>query len=161
MSGGSLQIDTLSPEQTRELGRRIGERCGGGELIALIGELGSGKTQLAKGLAAGLGVDRPDQLTSPTFVIVNEYPGRLTLYHIDAYRLNGPGELEALGADDLLAAGSVVAIEWADRVESWLPPEALIIRLEITGTQQRRLTMAWADEAAEALAECAARDVAR
>ena len=156
MAGQRVIVETNSPEETRDLGRRLGEQCRGGEMLALIGELGSGKTQFCKGLAAGLGVGRPEHLTSPTFVIINEYPGRLTFYHIDAYRLGGPADMEALGVDDLAASGGVMAIEWADRVGEWIPREALEIRFDLTGPDARRLTLAWHDTAAEALAKATA-----
>jgi len=149
-------VQTKSPEETRDLGRRLGRQCRGGEIFALIGELGSGKTQFCKGLAAGLGVERPEHLTSPTFVIINEYAGRLTFYHIDAYRLDGSDDLEALGADDLAASGGVMAIEWADRVGGWLPREALEIRFELAGADARRLSFVGRDSAAQALARAAA-----
>ena len=155
MAGHSAVIRTNSPQQTREAGRKLGESCSGGEVIALIGDLGSGKTQFAKGLAAGLGVNSPDSLTSPTFVIINEYPGRLTFYHIDAYRLKGPGDLEALGVDDFVASGGVTAIEWADLVSDWLPPETLTIRFALTGETQRELTVTWSRPATGELAVAA------
>lgn len=153
MGGGRIEIGTRSVRQTRELGRRLGEACRGGEVLALTGELGSGKTQLAKGLAAGLGVERPDELTSPTFVLANEYPGRLTFFHIDAYRLADADDLDALGVEEMSGPGSVVAIEWADRVAAWLPPEALSVRLDITGSQSRRVTLCWTGPPAGRLVE--------
>ena len=109
---------TNSPEETIELGRKLGSQLKGGEVIALCGPLGSGKTHLIKGIAAGLGAEDSKIVNSPTFVIVNEYIGRLDIYHIDAYRLNSVSEFEMLGFDDFCYPHSVVLIEWADKVES-------------------------------------------
>jgi len=110
--------NTNSPEETIELGRRLGSQLKGGEVIALCGPLGSGKTHLIKGIAAGLGAEDSTIVNSPTFVIVNEYTGRLDIFHIDAYRLNSISEFEMLGFDDFCYPQSVVLIEWADKIES-------------------------------------------
>lgn len=120
---GSYSVVTHSAHQTVELGRKIGQNLIGGEIICLVGNLGSGKTHLIKGVAAGLGVDESGQVSSPTFVLVNEYSGpevRLDVYHIDAYRLDSIAEFEMLGFDDICHDRSVVLIEWADKVESVL-----------------------------------------
>jgi len=109
-----------SPLETIELGRKIGCRLKGGEVIALCGPLGSGKTHLIKGIAAGLGASDSRRVNSPTFVIVNQYTGRLDIYHIDAYRLNSISEFEMIGFDDFCCPQSVVLIEWADKIESAL-----------------------------------------
>lgn len=107
-----------SVQETMELGRKIGSQLKGGEVIGFTGPLGSGKTYLIKGIAKGAGAgDKTIQVNSPTFVIVNEYIGRLDIYHIDAYRLNLVTEFEMIGFDELCYANSVVLIEWADKVE--------------------------------------------
>jgi len=113
-----LTVTSKSPEETIELGRRIGSRLKGGEVLAIYGPLGSGKTHLIKGIAAGAGAEDLRSVTSPTFVIVNEYKGRLDIYHIDAYRLKSLAEFEMLGFDDLCYPHSVVLIEWADKIEA-------------------------------------------
>jgi len=129
-----------SPGQTIELGRRLGEQLRGGEVIALCGPLGSGKTHLIKGIAAGLGSEDLRNVNSPTFVIVNEYTGRLDVYHIDAYRLNSVSEFEMLGIDDFYYPGSVVLIEWADKVESALQAlDYIRIELEHAGETKRKI----------------------
>ena len=129
-----------SPGQTIEFGRRLGEQFRGGEIVALCGPLGSGKTHLIKGIAAGLGSENPKNVNSPTFVIVNEYEGRLDIYHIDAYRLNSVSEFEMLGFDDVCYPGSVVLIEWADKVESALQAlDYIRIELEHTGETKRKI----------------------
>jgi tRNA threonylcarbamoyladenosine biosynthesis protein TsaE len=135
-----LDITSQSPEQTIEFGRRIGQQLKGGEIIAVCGPLGSGKTHLIKGIAAGAGGQDPTGVTSPTFVIVNEYAGKLDVYHVDAYRLNSIDEFEKIGFDDFCHPGSVVLIEWADKVESALA--ALdYIRIEIAhaGKTKRKI----------------------
>jgi tRNA threonylcarbamoyladenosine biosynthesis protein TsaE len=118
--GSNFNITSNSPEETIEFGRRIGSQLKGGEVIAVCGPLGSGKTHLIKGIAAGAGAQDCKDITSPTFVIVNEYSGRLDIYHIDAYRLKSVAEFEMLGFDDFCYPQSVVLIEWADKVESAL-----------------------------------------
>ncbi len=110
-------ITTNSPQKTMDLGAAIGRQLRGGEVIALVGPLGSGKTHLIKGIAAGAGAKDRQEVNSPTFVIINEYEGRVRVYHIDAYRVTSLAEFEMLGFDDLLAPESVVVIEWADKVE--------------------------------------------
>jgi tRNA threonylcarbamoyladenosine biosynthesis protein TsaE len=113
-----MTITSRSAAETMALGRRIGTQLQGGEIFAICGPLGSGKTHLIKGIAAGAGAPNSTDVTSPTFVIINEYPGRLAIYHIDAYRLNSIAEFEMLGFDDLCYPESVVLIEWADKIES-------------------------------------------
>ena len=115
-----FDIVTNSVQETIELGVKIGSQLRGGEVIGIIGNLGSGKTHLIKGIASGAGAGDSRAVTSPTFVIVNEYSGRLDIYHIDAYRLESVAQFEQLGFDDLCYPGSVVLIEWADRVEGAL-----------------------------------------
>lgn len=113
-----LDITSNSPEETIELGRKVGSQLRGGEVIAICGVLGSGKTHLVKGIAAGAGAAEAGKVTSPTFVIINEYKGRLDIYHIDAYRLGSISEFEMIGFDDYCQRQSVVLIEWADKIES-------------------------------------------
>lgn len=148
-----MQVQTESPEQTLELGKRLGQSLVGGLVVALVGDLGSGKTQLTKGVALGNGATDPRQVTSPTFTLINEYAGRFTLFHIDAYRLRGPAELFALGFDELMAADSVVAVEWADRVGEAIPEDHLRIQIESRAENVRRLTFSAYGSAAVACLE--------
>ena len=113
---GKIEIISNGPEQTIEIARHIGEKLKRGDLLALSGELGSGKTCFTKGLAVGLGVSAEYQITSPTFTLINEYPARCKLYHFDVYRLNGYSELEDLGYDEYLSGDGVVVIEWAEKI---------------------------------------------
>jgi len=130
-----------SPEETHALGQRIGRGLRGGELISLTGELGTGKTQLAKGIAWGL--DVPDALrlvTSPTYVLHCQYQGRLLMHHSDVYRLTSPESFLELGLFELLDAQSVLLIEWADRVRDVLPTPDLELQLEHAGENSRRIS---------------------
>ncbi|UCC96795.1 MAG: tRNA (adenosine(37)-N6)-threonylcarbamoyltransferase complex ATPase subunit type 1 TsaE [Phycisphaerales bacterium] len=129
-----------SPEESIEFGRKLGAQLRGGEVIGVCGPLGSGKTHLIKGIAAGAGAKDSRHVNSPTFVIVNEYSGRLDIYHIDAYRLNSVSEFEMLGFDDFCTPDSVVLIEWADRVASALQTlDYLRIELEHAGQTTRKI----------------------
>lgn len=142
-----LEWQTESAAETQAFGRLLAERLAPHELIALSGPLGSGKTQLVKGLAAGLGVPEEEPVVSPTFVLVREYVGRLRLYHLDAYRLRDPRELLDLGLEEMLEDDAVVAVEWADRVGAALPPAAWTIELGHVSEHARRLVVHAADAA--------------
>jgi len=136
-----MTIVTRSPEETMAVGRRLGRLLRAGDVVALSGPLGSGKTTLTKGLAEGLGVEDGRWVTSPTFVLVHEYPGRVAVFHVDAYRLSGPADAEALGADELWFGEGVAIVEWADRIEGALPEERLDIAMEHRGRDERELTL--------------------
>jgi len=125
-----------SDAETEGLGRLLGEILPPGMVIALNGDPGTGKTGFVRGVAAGLGTD-PGDVSSPTFTLIHEYPGRRTLYHLDTWRLSHPAEFSDLGIDELFAADAIVAIEWADRVESLLPPDRLTIDIEAVGETTR------------------------
>lgn len=116
----TVDFTSHSVEQTLGLGERIGRSLKGGEVLALTGPLGSGKTHLIKGIVRGCGGKDREQVSSPTFVLVNEYTGRFQIYHIDAYRLASIHEFEMLGFEELLHPGAVVLIEWADKVAASL-----------------------------------------
>ena len=133
-----FDVTSNSPDQTIELGRNLGSQLKGGEVVAVCGQLGSGKTHLIKGIAAGAGAADSRHVNSPTFVIINEYTGRLDIYHIDAYRLDSISEFEMLGFDDFCYPESVVLIEWADKIESVLKHLAYIrIELKHAGKTKR------------------------
>jgi tRNA threonylcarbamoyladenosine biosynthesis protein TsaE len=135
-----IEILSRRPRQTRNVGRVLGEILHGGEIIELCGPLGAGKTQLAKGLAVGLGVSEDEVVVSPTFVLVRQYVGRLTFCHCDAYRLQTAEELLALGLEELLDGGqAVVAIEWAERFPGVLAAETFRVDLEHAGRTTRRI----------------------
>ncbi|HNQ24724.1 MAG TPA: tRNA (adenosine(37)-N6)-threonylcarbamoyltransferase complex ATPase subunit type 1 TsaE [Phycisphaerae bacterium] len=141
MPFASAKWDTNTPDGTRTLGAILGACLPGGMVVALVGGLGSGKTVLVQGLAAGNAVGPAVEVTSPTFTLVHEYPGRLTLYHLDAYRLKDAADFARLGFDELLREDSAAVVEWADRVRPALPEDALWITLEVLGPTARRLTL--------------------
>ena len=119
---------TNSPEETEELGRRLGEAAEPGMVIAFTGDLGAGKTAFTRGLARGLGIR--DRVTSPTFTIVNEYEGgRLPLFHFDMYRLASADELFDIGWEDYLDRGGVCAVEWSEQVADALPDDTIYVTL--------------------------------
>ena len=128
---------TRSDEETRAIGEALGRRLGPGDVVCLMGPLGAGKTTLAQGIARGLEVR--DVVNSPTFTLVQEYAGRLPVYHLDVYRISGPEEAADLALEEMLAAGGVVMIEWPERIAPLLPADRLEIRLEPRG-EARRLT---------------------
>ena len=136
-----MTIRTCSREETIGFGRRLGERLGPGDVVALSGPLGAGKTTLTKGLADGLGVAEPRWVTSPTFVLVHEYEGRVPVYHIDAYRLRGPADAEAMGADEMFFGEGVAIVEWSERIAAALPDERLDIAMAIEGEAERQITL--------------------
>ena len=137
---------THNPHETFDVGRTLGRLLRPGDFVALSGPLGAGKTQLVKGIAAGLGVPDDEPVVSPTYVLVREYCGHLRLYHIDAYRLRGRAELLALGLDEITAElDAVTALEWADRVADAIPPGACCIELEHLGRSERRMCVRWDD----------------
>lgn len=146
-------ITTHSPEATRNLGRRIGSRIRSPLVITLNGDLGCGKTAWVQGLAQGLDVPEGYYITSPTYTLVNQYPGRLTLYHLDLYRLNGWEELEAIGYFEIICAQAVLAIEWPRILGPDLPSEHLALEFRILGNQRRRIRLSGYGQTAADLIE--------
>lgn len=141
-----VRITTNNVEETKALGRFIGEHAEDGLFLALVGDLGTGKTHFVQGLAEGLGVDGP--VTSPTFTIMNLYEGTLPLKHFDFYRLHSAGDLYNIGWDEYSAGGVTVA-EWADMFPEVVPPEAVWITIERTSDTGRQLTVSWNANAPE------------
>jgi len=134
-----VEITSARPEETEDVGERLGRTLGPGAVVALTGELGAGKTCFIQGLVRGLGVT--GRATSPTFVLINQYPGRVPVYHVDAYRTESLTELMDLGLLELLGGGGVTVIEWADKLESLLPPEAIHVHIDGVGDQPRAITI--------------------
>jgi tRNA threonylcarbamoyladenosine biosynthesis protein TsaE len=128
-----------SPEETRAIGARLAARLGSGVVVGCIGELGAGKTCFLQGLAAGLGVT--SEVTSPTFVLVNCYRGRLPVYHLDAYRTESLSELLDLGVEEMLHGDGVTIIEWADKLLPLLPRESVIVRISGLGDEPREIVI--------------------
>ncbi|HKQ49364.1 MAG TPA: tRNA (adenosine(37)-N6)-threonylcarbamoyltransferase complex ATPase subunit type 1 TsaE [Phycisphaerae bacterium] len=137
----NLELRSSSPDDTLRIGRDLAACLSPGDVVALVGPLGAGKTQLVKGIALGLGVPDSRLVNSPTFVLVNEYAGRFPIHHLDAYRLTSASELEALGFDEMCAGNTVVLVEWADRVTGAIPAAALWIELSVVSDNERRLTL--------------------
>ncbi len=113
-----MEFYTASAYETEELGARLGRQLRPGAVIAFYGDLGAGKTAFTRGLARGLGIEDP--ITSPTYTIVNEYPGKIPLFHFDMYRLTSSEDLFDIGWEDYLTRGGVIAVEWSERVEDAL-----------------------------------------
>jgi tRNA threonylcarbamoyladenosine biosynthesis protein TsaE len=140
---------TNSPAETRALGARLVQQLAPGSVVALHGDLGAGKTQFAKGVAGALGLDERD-VRSPTFVIAREYASRwpeehphagaaVPFYHLDAYRLGGPGELEGIGYDEYFFGDGICLVEWPERVEPLLPDDTIHLHLQHLGSDRRRV----------------------
>jgi tRNA threonylcarbamoyladenosine biosynthesis protein TsaE len=138
----SAAFDLADLAATVALGRRLGGLLFPGAVVALVGPLGAGKTHLVRAVAEGLGVRDGRAVSSPTFVLIQEYAARLPVYHFDAYRLRTPAEFAELGAHEYFDGAGVCLVEWADRVEACLPPECLWVTLAVTGETSRRLVIA-------------------
>ncbi len=136
-----MVLHSQSAAQTVRLGKQIGSLLQPGDLVALVGELGAGKTCLIRGLAAGLGVDRSSPITSPTFTFIQDYRGRVPFHHIDLYRLSAQEEVDELGLEEYFQKGGVTAIEWADKIRSLLPKEFVWIRLRYQGAHHRSIVL--------------------
>ncbi len=137
------ELRSASPGDTRALAQRLGALCRGGEAILLFGDLGTGKTCFVQGLAAGLGVPDAFRVTSPTFTLHAEYPGRLVLNHLDLYRLGDAAAAEHLGLGDMLGdGGAVTAVEWPEAIAGDAGAERLEIRLEHAGETERLIRAA-------------------
>ena len=136
----SLRFRTNSAEETIELGEKIGSLLQKGDIIALQGNLAAGKTTITKGIARSLGVK--DEITSPTFCLISEYEGRMPLYHMDVYRLDGGDDFINLGAEDLIYGDGVALIEWSEKIMDELPQNTIILRLEtVDDTDGRDITI--------------------
>ncbi|MBU2490756.1 MAG: tRNA (adenosine(37)-N6)-threonylcarbamoyltransferase complex ATPase subunit type 1 TsaE [Proteobacteria bacterium] len=144
---------TQDPAQTMHLAFRLGERLPGGSIMGLYGVLGSGKTCFVRGLARGLGVPEDVPVVSPTYTLMNEYPGRLRLVHADLYRLSGPYALEEIGFWDLVGPDSVAAVEWADLAgEPGFSPD-LLVAISVTGETRRQVSLLPSGQAMRDLVE--------
>lgn len=136
-----MTIVSHSAEQTEAIAAEFAQKLRGGECIALHGQLGAGKTQFVRGLVAGLGGD-VRSVSSPTYILLNLYDsGRLTLFHLDAYRVGGAEDFEAIGFSELLEQGGVVVVEWASRIAEALPADCMQVSIEHIGPQQRRIEL--------------------
>ncbi len=129
-----------SPDDTIAFAEKVGSLLKGGDIIAYKGGMGAGKTTFTRGLCKGLRL--PDEVTSPTFALVNEYRGEeITLYHFDMYRISGEGDLETTGFYDYISPESVIAVEWSENIEDCLPKDIITIEIETTDENERKITV--------------------
>jgi len=137
VKGKRIKTTLKTPQATLEFGELLGKYLMAGDVVALIGDLGTGKTQLAKGLARGVGVPEEYCITSPTYTIVNEYQGRTPLYHLDLYRLEGNSDLENLGYEEYFEGRGVTVIEWAEKISHLLPENRMEVHISYLGNDVR------------------------
>ena len=135
----TLTFTAKNEDETIALGEKIGELLSKGDIIAMEGTLGAGKTTITKGIAKALGVI--DHITSPTFCLISEYAGKMPLYHMDVYRLDGVEDFQGLGVDDMLYGDGVSIIEWSEKVKSELPKRTITLRLEPQSDGSRLITL--------------------
>jgi len=135
------QIVTHSPEETMALGRELAAELQPPCLVLLKGDLGSGKTTLAKGIVAGLGAAKEEEVTSPTFTLVHEYGGDRKVFHVDLYRIEDSRDLATLGLEELWSEDAIVIVEWGEKLWDNAPAPRVIIQLEYTSSEERRITM--------------------
>ena len=134
------QITSGGPEETRAIGRVVGERAAAGDVVLLTGELGTGKTCMTQGILNGLGSD--DLARSPTFVLIAEYRGPMPLYHMDLYRVGSPEQTEELGIEEYLEGDGLTVVEWADNVPGIFPDDSLRVHIELVSERERRMSFA-------------------
>jgi tRNA threonylcarbamoyladenosine biosynthesis protein TsaE len=147
----SFETTTHSVAETRAFGERLGRHITAGTTVALTGDLGSGKTAFVQGIAKGLHVPSEYYITSPTFTLINEYPGRLRLHHVDLYRIGDPIEIEEIGLHEILDSDGVAVIEWAERLGAELPAQHIHVSFEMTNDHARHMTITAAGSAAVAV----------
>ena len=145
------EICSPNAEYTFSLGKNLGEALHEGDVVALIGDLGTGKTTLTQGIARGLGISEGYPITSPTFTLINEYPGRHVLYHLDVYRLQGARDLEDMGYEEYFFGQGVVVIEWAEKIMDILPDAALFIRISYVEENKRDLVLEGPEDRMESM----------
>lgn len=135
----TIRVNSLA--ETEAFGRRLGAMLFPGAVVALVGQLGAGKTHFVRALAEGLGIAKADVVSSPTFVLIQEYAARLPIYHFDAYRLTDAGDFADLGAHEYFQGDGVCFVEWADKVRAWLPKEYLNVQISIAGAEARHFEL--------------------
>jgi tRNA threonylcarbamoyladenosine biosynthesis protein TsaE len=139
-----MEVKTSSPKETQKIAKALAKTLTGGEVIALFGDLGAGKTTFVQGLAKGLGIKR--NITSPTYVFMRTYPfakkgKEMTFYHIDLYRGEEKADFAALGLDEIFSPDSIVVLEWAERLENFLPKERINVKIETVDIKTRRINV--------------------
>ena len=145
MDNENLIFKTFSEDETISLGKQIGSLLKKGDVIAMQGTLAAGKTTITKGIANSLGVE--DDITSPTFCLVSEYEGKMPLYHIDVYRLDGAEDFETLGPEEMLYGEGVTIIEWSEKIMNVLPKSSIILKIDVETDNSRTITISnWKNE---------------
>ncbi|MDP7532151.1 MAG: tRNA (adenosine(37)-N6)-threonylcarbamoyltransferase complex ATPase subunit type 1 TsaE [SAR202 cluster bacterium] len=139
MSKVCVEVTTSSPDETHAVGRRLGVSAAPGDVYLLVGTLGAGKTTLTQGILWGLGSD--EFARSPTFVLVNEYNARITMYHMDLYRLDSYDEIVDLGLEEYFDGDGVCVVEWADKAPGHFPEDHAVISLDVIDSETRRITL--------------------
>ncbi len=134
-----MKFITKSAEETVSLGEKIGAALKKGDVIAMSGTLAAGKTTITKGIAKSLGIK--DEITSPTFCLVSEYEGKMPLYHMDVYRLEGPEDFETLGPDEMLYGNGVCIIEWSEKIRQCLPKKTIFLDIKPLENSSREITI--------------------
>ena len=134
-----MKVTTKDRDETIAFGARLAKRLKKGDCLALIGELGAGKTTLVKGIAQGLGVKDPRHVNSPSFVIVKEYRGKMPLYHFDVYRLEGRASVGTIDCDEYFYGEGITVVEWADKIAEALPARRVEVSIAITGATTREI----------------------
>lgn len=134
-----LSLKSNSPARTKEIGATLGNQLSGGEVIGLRGDLGSGKTTFVQGLARGLGIGRDEYVRSPTFTLINEYGGRIPLYHFDLYRLSGQEDMENIGYEEYFWSKGVCVIEWYEKIKEAMPKEIISLNILMEKGNERKL----------------------
>jgi tRNA threonylcarbamoyladenosine biosynthesis protein TsaE len=150
----AFRYEAPDPAATQALGHTLAALLFPGAVVALVGPLGAGKTQFVRAVAEGLGVADSRVVSSPTFVLIQEYSARLPIYHFDAYRLRGEAEFFDLGAHEYFQGNGVCLVEWADKVEALLPAEHLRITIDVTGEHSRRFTVLGIGARYEEVVQC-------
>jgi tRNA threonylcarbamoyladenosine biosynthesis protein TsaE len=134
-----VRLISEDPRETFSLGKVLGENLHAGDIVALLGDLGAGKTCFTQGVARGLGVPESYRITSPTFTLLHEYPGRFLLYHLDLYRLSGIRDLEELGYEEYCGGNSILVIEWAEKIIDTFSDEAIFVSLSYLDENKREI----------------------
>jgi len=142
----SVEYITKSPGQTKKLGKKIGSLLKNGDVLALCGDLGTGKTCLSQGTARGLGVDKSVPVSSPTYTLVNQYEGETTVFHLDLYRIKTDDEFYLSGLDEFLSDKAVTIIEWADKHADVLPAESIWIHLSFIDFETRKILISYNED---------------
>ncbi len=137
-------IDILNQEELENLAKRLGKLVGPGDILCMTGDLGAGKTTFTQAFASGLEVE--EYVTSPTFTLIQEYDGRLPLYHFDVYRINHVSEMEDIGYEEYFYGEGVCVIEWASLIEEVLPKDRLWMEIKVTGVESRRICFDFTNE---------------